>query len=661
MDAVTTTRTPLLDRDAVAIPEVERPQPVRQPIRLHSSSEVRSGLSLKLDASRLQALEHFFAAPGQQGVDLFHRLFAVACTCPADAPAPPDEGDGVPAALLDVESLSALGKLVHCNSQETITKYVSLFCACGFIKKLKIKHSRRVYLAFPTGSYSPPATLLADLDALLAKPAQRPKMKALARQVRGRYLASGSLSPSALSLSQEQPTLRHLLALLQDEQVDSSQRVRSAVNMVTTLLATALRSGEDTVGDAEASGEHRLLLRSTTQGDAGRPETRFFSFESPVQGDVRAKNDKKDCPTVLMSPYIVDASQESCALSRTAIKEAPKKGDAKTIQQMIEHLAATKSPSTGDAKRRTCASIPAESTNVGAESTRLGDSAPTLVDSAMPEHSRRGDVRPDVGDSEDVPNVNVSNYITQNINVNVSGVAQLLCHLLGESPSKRGIYKKLLTHEGCTDPEKITAALVYTLVHFHRDGTITNPASLFIARCRQFHHACETLPEQAADLVKRYGSLTHHQFLDEMRKPVSGHSSPGLQRITPQASSTSFPGPVVRANPRSSFALDPALKAQVEVERVVMTRKEAQEVMAAVAHDERTQQFRACQVLISATLDRYVVVVDTTAPDGPFHQTLVYSLQEWKQRLAQMKTWRDLFGLAPFSLKALIAQKQAQV
>jgi len=45
-----------------------------------------------------------------------------------------------------------------------------------FMQRFKIKHSHCIYLAFPTGPYTPPSTQLADLDTLLTRQAKRPNI-----------------------------------------------------------------------------------------------------------------------------------------------------------------------------------------------------------------------------------------------------------------------------------------------------------------------------------------------------------------------------------------------------------------------------------------------------------------------------------------------------
>src|SRR5262249_55452229 len=139
-------------------------------------------------------------------------------------------------ALMSVKSLSALSHLIQ-RSYETTTKYVTALITCGFIEKQKVKGDRRVYLAIPNGPYTPSPTLLADLDALLARPAARPKVKVLIRQVRERCIAHGYTTD--LTPEEDVPgSLQHILAVLQSKEGDSTQRISQAMSLLTKLIAT---------------------------------------------------------------------------------------------------------------------------------------------------------------------------------------------------------------------------------------------------------------------------------------------------------------------------------------------------------------------------------------------------------------------------------------
>ena len=236
--------------------------------------------------------------------------------------------------------------------------------------------------------------------------------------------------------------------------------------------------------------------------------------------------------------------------------------------------------------------------------------------------SKRLPEAPKKVDSQDLPNVNVGNVITENINVNVGAVTALLCHIFGEPLSKQGIYRKLIVQEQCNQPEAILAAILYSLVRFHRDGTINNAASVYIARCREYHKS--GVPEEATNFVTQYGQLTHQQFLDEMRKPVV---SQGLQRITPQSTTPVSLSPVPQATD-----LQPCITMNSSGG---MVYSEAQQLRTHIAHDRRVG---LCRTGIIPLQDRtYAVLLDNTV-STTVRQVAVYSSDEWQRQHEAMCT-----------------------
>src|SRR5712692_1405436 len=146
-------------RDAVG---ETSPSAGRSPATVPTSSGALH-LHTYLDASRAQALEHLFDISGQQGMKVFSRLLSCQLPIPDDASSSkPDETVDNAPAMMSVESLHI----------------------------------------FPTSLSIPPSTLLADLDALLARQALRPKVKTLVRQVRDRCITHEYISAETLGLEE---------------------------------------------------------------------------------------------------------------------------------------------------------------------------------------------------------------------------------------------------------------------------------------------------------------------------------------------------------------------------------------------------------------------------------------------------------------------------
>jgi hypothetical protein len=226
----------------------------------------------------------------------------------------------------------------------------------------------------------------------------------------------------------------------------------------------------------------------------------------------------------------------------------------------------------------------------------------------------------DVAESANV-NVTILSFLEKNTNVNVHLVADFLCQLFGESASKQGIYAKLI-RQGCDQPEAICAAALYALVHFHRDGTIDNPAAFFIARCKCFHQA--GIPPEAAEVLAQYGHLTTQQFQEALRQPVppSARRQSGLERITPLTA----PHPVHK----EVACPFPILKAQIPLaSEAGMSQQEAAHLCWEV-----NQEFgiRECRCGLLALPDQtYAVLIDAGKHEGAPRQVALYSRAQWQQ------------------------------
>jgi hypothetical protein len=216
-------------------------------------------------------------------------------------------------------------------------------------------------------------------------------------------------------------------------------------------------------------------------------------------------------------------------------------------------------------------------------------------------------------------------------------VATFLCRLFNEPLSKQGIYSKLF-REGCNQAEVIHAAAIFTLVHFHREKTISNPAAVFVARCKDYHKT--GIPAEAAELLAEYGALTYRQLLDALQRS-SAASTPSKPGTSPPASSP----PVTPASlpPLPRWGTIPRL-IEVEHSRSGMSRQEALQVVARATGDRRT---KLCRVDLERLADdTYAVLLDNTITTVP-RQTYVYSLREWEARTATINDCFELFGVGP--------------
>ena len=231
-------------------------------------------------------------------------------------------------------------------------------------------------------------------------------------------------------------------------------------------------------------------------------------------------------------------------------------------------------------------------------------------------------------------NVNVITLIS-NITSNVKLVATFCRQALGEPPSKQRIYQNLF--DECEyDAQAITAALLFTLVH-QRDGTMTKPAAVFIARCRDFHR--QGVSEEAAALVQQYGSLSYPQLLAALQKATV--LSTASRQWTSSPASPPHPALPASHPPLPHWGTIPRL-IPVDPTRSGMSRQEALQVVGRARADLRTKM---CHVDLERLADgTYAVLLDNTITAIP-RQAYFYSLQEWEVCTATIKDCFELFGV----------------
>jgi hypothetical protein len=550
-----------------------------------------SGLDIdsRLDVSIREALDRLF--PDGPGKAIFYRLRSLA------------ESTSESVGQLAVKGLQELASLLK-HSYETTTKYVAVFCACHLIERNRPRHDKRLFLSFPR-IYQPPASLLSDLEKLLARPAARPKVKSLVRQVRDRALAYSYSNVQALGgdLAEQ---LRQVKQVLSTPQVDSDTRIARAMAMLSQLIAnctkTSARVVDSDVEDYPTREVDSAMLRHDRQDI------------SPLQVDSRV-------------PALVTASQpraESTALvdsNLPPVQNLPVKsisavdsGWRSTVGPSVLSTSVVDSGRKPEAVAALLSTLPVDSAKRRRiESTSVVDSA--LVDSAKVVDSVSQTV-----DSGESFNVNVYTYITSNINVNVKGVAALICKLMGEKVhpgpgSKFGFYYQLFKDKGCDNPEAIYAAFIFVQYHHHHDGTIKMPGKVFHARCQEYHRL--GIPEEAQALVTAYRHLTHAEFRAEMAKPES--TSPGLPRITPAAEST----PARRPAPKPKLEITIALRGAGGMER-----KEAQRLKEMLREDRSYGAWKCETRIVQLAGDSsYALVVAGLNQ----HQVAIYSAAQWER------------------------------
>jgi len=252
--------------------------------------------------------------------------------------------------------------------------------------------------------------------------------------------------------------------------------------------------------------------------------------------------------------------------------------------------------------------------------------------------------------SEEVSNVNVITLITT-ITFNVKLVAMFCCRVLGEPAKKWPVYRKLFqSSEVENDTQAIAAALLYTVAH-RDDGSMRNPPSVFLQRCKDFHQPVPPNAKvfaEAMSLVERYGQLTYQQLTQQL----------SAQRA--QISQIQAWQPELHAAPTSQTPsrLQPIPSGIIKAKEVHillkpgggMTGEIAQRVRGQIAHDIRFG--RCCVTLVPLKDGSYGVLVDKT--EQKVRQYVFYSEQEWRQRSVGLQSCYELFdGGVPQGLALL--------
>ena len=167
-----------------------------------------------------------------------------------------------------------------------------------------------------------------------------------------------------------------------------------------------------------------------------------------------------------------------------------------------------------------------------------------------------------------------------------------------------------------------------------------NPASVFLARCRDYH--AQGVPDEIAALVKQYGSLTYAQLLDALSKPTS--FMPPVRGAPPPAR-PEYPSAPVAPSSLSPLPRWGTIQRFIGVEdgRPGMSREKALQVIRLAQGDRRTKM---CRVdLVPLADGSYAVLLDNTITAIP-RQTYFYSVQDWGTRTAAIQDCFELFGVA---------------
>lgn len=593
----------------------------------------------RVDGYTLQVVQQLFPSP-TNGLEFLALLLRWACLKQLSL----DMEGNRDVAVIRVQSIRELAKLIGW-AYETTHKYVLLFCALGLLVKLRA--SGKVELHFALGRYHPPLTLGA-LDRLIEQ--GRTKVRSCAKKVKRRYLLLyGEQSPTGLPAPKSPGcTIPEL-----DEAIEAIKR----------LIARNGASREN-LGAILLKLEHAQCRVAAEVDPASPPDDYLYGRLGVKRGDsveqappLLPDNDRSNGrPGVTMGD---SGSQREKGKGRPGTKTVDSKDRSQLASGRFLDVGVdspkTVAPAPGRLSGETVDSHPAfpnengrlasqQPTVFSVSDTPNGRFTPKTVDSPTDSPAQRVDSA-----AAETSNVNVLTFFAK-INVNVNVVAKFCCLAFGEPASKQGIYRRLFETTGF-GAQTIAAAFVHTMIH-RQDGTMRNPAAVFIQCCKRYHQ--QGVPEEAAVLLERYGQLSYTQLLERSCVPVPSASS------VSKPLSKKYPGGHI---PAASASLPhiPLLSAHILLrDRGGMVGEIACRLHAQIAHDRRLGLCRTGLVRLSD--GTYAVLVDNTVA-RTVRQAAFYSVEEWQMRAATLVRCMDLFPqegepIRPSQL--LLAQKREE-
>lgn len=549
--------------------------------------------------------------------------------------------------FINTKSIATLGHELGL-SNDTTQKYVKLYIALGLLRKQKFLD--RLAFVMLLGIYSPPETLEANLDALIAK--SRSRLRDMAQDVKHRCQVYGLIEQG---LTQK---LILLQTLLQPDKKVSKRTLERRM--------------------AEAFYLTNMIMPNTAVGDLSHTQNQVDSSHYLPTGisdkDAKANSIAESTQVTTLAQKVLRQAPQQHKLQLEHNRESTQLAEQNrqdgislfSSLPMVKDLADAKLPGLRKvdtesmlyqeqdrfAKNNVVVRLPSLTHQVDSIETlqsdesiqikRLSRLSNTVTASKMSESAVR------VDSDMALRNVNVNNIYQFLITYTLREphrVAEFFAEQLEHDQRVYPKYQKLLfIAEGLPrNPHVLAAAFICTMVRLYRDRwNISNrPGGFFTKRCREYDAG---VPPDVEEWIELYGALSPSQLRETLTTSVSSDAVPAPAR---SAGNKAFPLKQAPAALLPPLTLDFSVK--VEATRIVMGKEEAGALVQTILRDDRTRLFRACCVRLGKEQPRYAVLVDASIPGGPSHQAIIYSTQDWQRRLSSMKTWHDLIYPSPHS------------
>jgi hypothetical protein len=544
-------------------------------------------------------------------------------------------------AVIQIHSIRELSKKIGWG-YDTTNKYMMLFCQLQLLYKHRLRTHSCLYVPLSRVRLPSPGVL----DQLQKC---RPKVAQFAGGVKRRFQLICKQVPSLAPRTPDTPTLdlfgilADIRQILSSKQVDDDQQQQLLTEIQailrrrcsSPLLKEELLTPPDTTLSrlryASSGGKEDSIKVQETLVSETQQQSSFFACQKDSRSQQREQ--KRRMLEQVGGSRPVPLQKSPCSLSHEDSVATSTVQPGRLLEQ-VRGLALPPAPNTGRLSVQKEDPLYDGQASQSPQPSKKGDLALGQVlqqirlarhkedagPAAQPPTRRLPEKKGDYqhkGDVEMVsPNVNVIT-IFESITSNVTIPALFCCKVFQEPVARQGVYAKIFRDDCQHDVQAVTAAFIYVIAH-RGDGSITKPAALFLARCRQWHQ--HGIPEEAAALVKQYGHLSYPRFIEALRAPTC-----------PDTSSTSLP-------PQTAAPFEPLIPLR---STGGMSREEALQVYHQIRRDLRLSVCRK-QLVLLADCTTYAVLIDNTITDR-IHQVAIYSSQEWQKRSATLRRCFDIF------------------
>lgn len=615
-------------------------EPAEQALSLTELLNSQSGVRAERVYDTASLIEILFPPP-----TLGQAFFSQFMQCAQDEQVTlPDEPASV--VVICTKSIATLGKKLG-FSNDTTQKYVVLFKALGLLKKRNVMGERAFIIS--VGIYHAPETLEANLDHLILhsnNKKSRGKLHQLVLDVKERCLVYGLITQDITD------TFILLNALLHPAPGETKLRLMrrfvQSQHLISTLATHVLQ---------RTHHPQRQWVDSQLQVDSTKS-----TQQSMIPHIAPSTAQQVDFPDVESTLHVLPDSHEKQEFSSfQQLRNLPEEKSTYPEQtgRLIE---ATQPP---------CRNLPEEKSIYPEQTGRLTQGKlpavqhqldairhsqqPLVPDTAQNEaQSGRFSAISSLPASPETSEQVDSSMLQRNVNVSIYNyfitltlrqprkVAEFLAEQLEHDPSAYRKYIKLFSVQRGQprDPHVLAAAFICTMMRVHcEQWKLERPGGYFTKICRIYDAG---IPEDVEAWVKQYGAMSFSQFFTALAEQAQQHTQQigkSTQVVSSVQENVSKPAPTSHLRQLST-----APQLQADPTHMVMNKDEAHALVECIRQDIHPRHVYIRLICAGKTQPRYAVLIDALASGSQtIDQLIVYTKQEWQERLASTTSWYNLF------------------